>query len=75
MKTDRTTLVLPEELRRKVRRLAAEEGVSMGQFIREAIEERVQRSRRPLRIIGIVSIGGDLGRRSGDEEAVSEPWR
>lgn len=47
----------------------------MGRFMREAIEERVQRSQRPLRIIGLVNIPEDLGRRSGDEPAVPEPWR
>jgi len=62
-------------MREKVRRLAAEEGVSMGQYIREAIEDRMCSSRKPLRIIGIVSIDDDLGRRSGDEPAVPEPWR
>ncbi len=75
MATERTTLVIPRELREKVRRLAAEEGVSMGQFVRKAIEEKVSRSRRPLRIIGMVNIDEDLGRRSSEEEAVPEPWR
>ena len=75
MATERTTLVIPKPLREKVRRLAAEEGVSMGRFMREAIEDRVKRSRRPLRIFGIASLDEDLGRRSGEEPAVPEPWR
>jgi len=75
MATERTTLVLPKPLREKVRRVAAEEGVSMGQYIREAIEERMKRSRKPLRIVGIVNIADDLGRRSGEEAVVPETWR
>jgi len=75
MKTERTTLVMSRELREKIRRLAADKGISMGRFMREAIEDKVKGSRRKFRMIGIVSIDEDLGRRSGEEPAIPEPWR
>ncbi len=66
---------MPDELRERVRRVAGEQGISMGQFVREAIEERVKKSRRRFRFIGIASVEDDLGRRSGEEPAIPEPWR
>jgi metal-responsive CopG/Arc/MetJ family transcriptional regulator len=71
----RTTVVIPDELKKRARRVAAERGVSMSELIREALEEKVNASPRKLRFIGIASVGGDLGRRSGDEPAIPEPWR
>ena len=71
----RTTVVIPDELKRKARRIAAERGISMGEFIREALEKEINKSPRKLRIIGIVSVEGDFGRRSGEEQAVPPPWR
>jgi len=66
---------MSRELREKIRRLAADKGISMGRFMREAIEDKVKGSRRKFRMIGIVSIDEDLGRRSGEEPAIPEPWR
>jgi len=73
----RTTVVIPEELKRQAKRAAAERGVSMGELIREALEEKLRSSQRPpLRIIGIAeSRRGDLSRRSADERAVPRSWR
>ena len=72
---NRTTVVIPDELKRKARRIAAERGVSMGEFIREALEEKIRKSPRKLRMIGIVSVEGDFGRRSGEEPVIPESWR
>ena len=72
----RTTVVIPEELRERVRRVASERGVSMATVIRKALEAEVNHHRPPLRIFGIAeSARGDLSRRSAEEPAVPEPWR
>ncbi len=42
---ERTTLMLPDETRDRLRRLALERGVSMATIIREAIDEKVARTR------------------------------
>lgn len=72
----RTTVVIPEDLKRQAKRAAAERGVSMGELIREALEEKLRSHRPPLRIIGIAeSRRGDLSRRSASERAVPRSWR
>jgi len=71
---ERTTLVLPRELREKVRRLASERGVSMGEIMREAIEEKVE-AERPKPRLGIFDSGRtDIGRRASDLYK-PDPWR
>ena len=49
----RTTIVLPEDLRARLRRLAAERGVSMATIIRDAIEQKVNEARPKPKSIGI----------------------
>ncbi len=72
---ERTTLVLPRELREKVRRLAAERGVSMGEIMREAIEEKV-RARRPKPRLGIFDSGHtDTGSLAGEIKYEPPSWR
>ena len=72
----RTTLVIPEELKKKAKRVAADRGVSMSELIREALEEKLRSHRPPLRIIGIAeSRRGDVARRSAEERAVPRSWR
>ncbi len=76
---DRTTLSLPDETRRRLRRLAAERGVSMAALIREAIEEKVERlAAMPPKphSLGIGASGvSDTARRSGDERPEPRTWR
>ena len=76
---DRTTLSLSDEARRRLRRLAAERGVSMAALIREAIEEKVERlatSPPKPRSLGIGASGvSDTARRSGDERPEPRAWR
>jgi predicted transcriptional regulator len=38
----RTTIVIPEELRRQLQRIAADQGSSMAAVMREALEEKVR---------------------------------
>jgi Arc/MetJ-type ribon-helix-helix transcriptional regulator len=73
---ERTTVVLPNELRERLRLVAAERGVSMADLIREGAEEVLRKYRPKLRIFGIAeSARGDVSRRSTVEPVVPEPWR
>jgi antitoxin VapB len=45
--TRRTQLLLDDELHQRLRETAAQRGVSMGALIREAVEEKLARTRRP----------------------------
>jgi predicted transcriptional regulator len=72
----RTTIMLPDEAIERLRRLAAERGISMAALIREAIEEKVDASRPRPRSLGIGSSGlTDVARRAGDERPEPSPWR
>ena len=76
---DRTTFSLTDDTRRRLRRAAAERGVSMATIIREAIEEKVDRLAvlppKP-RSLGIGASGEpDTARRSGDERPEPRSWR
>jgi hypothetical protein len=73
---ERTTLMLPDETRNRLRRLAAERGVSMATLIREAIDEKVARTRPVPRSLGIGSSGHrDTARRAGDARPEPRSWR
>jgi len=73
---DRTTLSLPEETRRRLRRIAADRGVSMATIIRKAIDEKVDRLAPKPRSLGIGASGSsDTARRSSDERPEPRPWR
>jgi hypothetical protein len=73
---DRTTITIPDELRSRLRRLAAERGVSMATIVREAIDEKLKGWRPPPRSLGSGSSGvRDTARRSADERPEPRPWR
>jgi predicted NBD/HSP70 family sugar kinase len=73
---DRTTLTIPPELRTRLRRLAAERGVSMATIVREAIDEKLAAARPRPKSLGIGSSGRtDLARRSADERPEPRSWR
>lgn len=73
---DRTTLTIPQELRARLRRLAAERGVSMAAIVREAIEEKLAAARPRPRSIGAGASGiGDTARRSAHERPQPRSWR
>jgi len=54
---ERTTLMLPDETRARLRRIAADRGVSMATIIREAIDEKMSTVRPRPRSIGIGASG------------------
>lgn len=73
---NRTTFTIDEDTRRRLRRAAAERGVSMATLIRQAIEEKVERLAPKPRSLGIgASETTDTARRSGDERPEPRAWR
>lgn len=73
---ERTSLMLPDETREKLRRMAAERDVSMATLIREAIDEKVATYRPRPRSLGVGSSGiKDTARRSGDIRPEPRSWR
>jgi plasmid stability protein len=72
----RTTLMVPDELRQQLRRMAAERGVSMATIIREALDEKVKAARPVPRSLGIGASGVmDTARRTADERPEPRTWR
>jgi hypothetical protein len=73
---DRTTLTLDEETRRRLRRIAAERGISMAALIREAIDETIERHAPAPRSLGIGASGSrDTARQTGEVRPEPRPWR
>ena len=72
----RTTIVAPEELLERLRRVAADRGISLAAVVREALEEKAQTYRPRPRSLGIGDSGrSDIARRAAEEPAIPEPWR
>lgn len=72
----RTTIMIPEELHQRLRRIAAEQGDSMAAVIREALEEKARGYRPRPRSLGIGASGHtDTARKAGDERPVPRSWR
>lgn len=72
----RTTIMLPEELRQRLRRIAVERGVSMDAVMREALEEKTQSYDPRPRSVGIGASGfTDTARRAGEERPVPQSGR
>lgn len=73
---DRTTLTLDEATRRRLRKIAAERGVSMAALIREAVDEVIERHAPRPRSLGIGASGTtDTGRLAGDVRPEPRAWR
>jgi hypothetical protein len=72
----RTTMTIPPELRARLRKLAADRGVSMATIIREAIDEKLAASPPAPRSLGIGASGKrNIARRSGEDRAQPRQWR
>ena len=73
---DRTTITLDLETRRRLRRIAADRGVSMAALIREAIEATLEQHAPKPRSLGVgASQTTDTARRAGDERPEPRTWR
>jgi plasmid stability protein len=72
----RTTIVAPEHLLKRLRRMAAERGTSMADLIREALEDKVATDRPRPRSLGLGASGRpDTAQRAGDQRPVPRSWR
>ncbi|MDQ1322723.1 MAG: 1 protein [Chloroflexota bacterium] len=73
---DRTTITLDVETRTRLRRIAADRGVSMAALIREAIDATIEQHAPRPRSLGIGASGTtDTARRAGDERPEPRTWR
>lgn len=76
-KMSRTTIMAPDELLERLRAIAREEGLSLGEVIRQGLELRAgQRRRRPPSFIGAIESDdgpGDTAERA--EEILLEYFR
>ena len=65
---DRTTITLDVETRTRLRRIAADRGVSMAALIQEAIDAAIEQHAPRPRSLGVGASGTpDTARRAGDE--------
>ncbi len=72
----RTTVVIPDDLKKKARRVAAERGVSLGELVREGLEVVVESYQPKPRAVGVISSGHkDSGRWIGETRAEPRAWR
>jgi plasmid stability protein len=73
---ERTTISLPDDLIRRLRILAAEQGTSMSTLVRDAVEQKLKTHRPRPRSLGIGASGhSDTARRSAQERPEPRPWR
>lgn len=56
-KKQKTTIVMPEGLYERIRRIAEEKGESMGSVIRESLEDTASKYQPRMRSLGIGSSG------------------
>lgn len=73
---DRTTITLDVETRTRLRRIAADRGMSMAALIREAIDATVEQHAPKPRSLGVGASGTpDTARRAGDQHPEPRSWR
>jgi predicted transcriptional regulator len=73
---DRTTITLDVETRRRLRRIAADRGISMAALIREAIDETLERHAPRPRSLGVAASGvADTARQAGSDRPEPRSWR
>ena len=72
----RTTIVAPEELIERLRRIAEDRGVSLATVIREAMKMKADTYIPKPKTLGMADSGiTDIARRSAEERPVPRPWR
>ena len=68
--------MIPDQLRRRVKRIAAERGVSFAEFVRQAIEEKAGAYRPKSKSIGIARSGrADTSEQAGEISYEPDSWR
>ena len=71
----RTTVVLPEDLLNKLRRIANERGISFAALLREAAEEKARTYRPKAKSFGLAASGKKGIARRASELYRPDPWR
>jgi len=71
----KTTIMLPEGLYERIKRIAAERGESMGSVIRESLEGTANEYRPKPRSFGMGASGKRSVARQIDELYEPDPWR
>lgn len=73
---DRTTISIPDELRERLRLIAAERQTSIAALVREALREKVAAYRPQPRSLGVGASGKtDTARRIAEERPAPRSWR
>jgi predicted transcriptional regulator len=73
---DRTTITLDLETRRRLRRIAAERGISMAALIREAIDTTIKQHSPKPRSLGAGASGTrSTARETGEARPEPRTWR
>ena len=73
---DRTTITLDVETRTRLRRIAADRGISMAALIREAIDDTIERHAPRPRSLGAGASGTtDTARHTAEERPEPRAWR
>lgn len=73
---DRTTISLDVETRTRLRRIAADRGISMAALIREAIDATIEEHAPRPKSLGVGASGTtDTARQAGDQRPEPRAWR
>ena len=73
---NRTTITLEVETQTRLRRIAAEQGISMAELIRQAIDATIEQHAPRPRSLGVGASGvADTARRTADERPEPRSWR
>lgn len=73
---ERTTISIPKDTLKRLRRIAAERQTSMASVVREALEEKAKEYRPRPRSLGMgCSQYVDTARQAGDMKFEPPPWR
>jgi plasmid stability protein len=72
----RTTISIPDDVRKRLRLMAAERGVSLSTVIREALEEKAASERPKPSFFGLFDSGQtDTARKASDLKLEPREWR
>ena len=71
----RTTIMAPNELLDELRAIAAEEGVSLGEVIRQGLEWRARTRRRVPSFIGAIATGDETHDTASRHKEVIREYR
>ncbi len=73
---NRTTITLEVETQVQLRRIAADQGISMAELIRRAIDATIEQHAPRPRSLGVGASGiADTARRTADERPEPRSWR